>query len=887
MEEGQGFMALEEYARKRRFPNTPEPPPPAAPEPAPSAAPRFYVQRHDATRLHYDFRLEIGGVLVSWAVPKGPSLEPLSKFLAAKVEDHPLAYGEFEGNIPAGNYGAGSVMLWDRGTWELLGNAPVAEQLARGDLKFRLHGEKLKGEFALVHMKNRGKGNEWLLIKKRDAEAVPDWDIEQYAWSVLSGRTQPEIAQGLPARKSKQDTAGDPRREWKSRPAARISPPAPKAAPPHRTRPAASARDLPGAIQAPMPAAIAPMTAVLAAAPPHGDEWLFEVKWDGVRAICFIDRESVRLVSRTGHSCEKQYPELSVIPHYIAAGQAVLDGEIAALDAQGAARFELIQPRIHQSDPNSIAHLARSRPVVYFAFDLLYLDGYDLRQAPLAGRKGLLEAILTPTAVLRYSEHFPGAGEAMLQAARETGLEGLVAKHANSRYQPRRSHDWLKLKIVERQEFVVCGYTAGERQHFGALVLGLYDNGAIVWVGNVGTGFDQKTMALLRQKLDPLASPHSPFPGAPKAGKDITWVKPELVAEVKFANWTPDGKLRAPVYLGLRPDVNPRDCVREVAGASSTLSKEPLLAPGRDEVSLSIDSHPLKFTNLNKVFYPADGIVKRDLLNYYDAAASLILPHLKDRPLSLKRYPNGIEQQFFFQKDAPLTFAPWLRTEEIDSGHNHGAIRYVFAQDRASLLYLVNLGCIDHNPWMSRSPTLDNPDFVLIDLDPQDCPYAMIVEAALLVREKLDAIGLKGYPKTTGGDGMHIYIPLEPIYTYEESRAFAEILAHLAVHGRPDLFTTPRAVSRRQKGRVYFDWLQNGKSKTIAAPYVLRAYPGAPVATPLSWDEVRPGLTPGQFNIYNAPERFAAVGDLFAGVLTGLQRLEEPLQRLEALVKGA
>jgi bifunctional non-homologous end joining protein LigD len=888
-------MALEEYVRKRRFENTPEPPPETKVNKHVSqidkdAAPRFYVQRHDATRLHYDFRLEIGGVLVSWAVPKGPSLEPLSKHLAAKVEDHPLDYGDFEGNIPAGNYGAGSVMLWDRGTWELLGDAPVEEQIARGDLKFNLHGEKLKGEFALIRMKNRGKGNEWLIIKKRDAEAVPGWDIEQFGASVLSGRTQQEIAQGLPAHKTKQKTAGDPRREWtSSRPAKAAAPPARRAketgAPPRKKKLQVDPAALKGAVEAPMPSAIAPMKAALTAVPPRGDEWLFEIKWDGVRAICFVDRESVRLVSRTGHSCEKQYPELSVISHYIAADQAILDGEIAALDEKGVARFELIQPRIAQSDPNSVAHLARSRPVVYFAFDLLYLNGYDLRQVALIERKRLLEAILTPAAALRLSEYFPGAGDAMLEAARETGVEGIVAKRDDSRYESRRSSDWLKMKIVERQEFIICGFTAGERDHFGALVLGLYDQGKLVWVGNVGTGFDQKALAFLRQELDPLRTPVTPFPDAPKVGRDVTWVKPELVAEVKFSNWTGDAKLRAPVYLGLRPDVDPADCVREDAGQSNGDATEPLLAAKQNEVSLNVDGQALKFTNLNKVFYPAEGITKRDILNYYDGVASLILPHLKDRPLSLKRYPNGITQQFFFQKDVPSTFASWLRTEEIYSNHIEGPTRYVFAEDRASLLYLVNLGCIDHNPWMSRSPTLDNPDFVLIDLDPQDCPFDMIVEAALLVREKLAAIGLEGYPKTTGGDGMHVYIPIGPDYTYDDSRTFAEILAHLVQRDRPELFTTPRSVSKRQKGRVYFDYVQNGKSKTIAAPYVLRAYPGAPVATPLAWREVRRGLTPTQFNINNAPERFAKMGDIFAPVLNNLQELEGPLQKLEGLLK--
>jgi bifunctional non-homologous end joining protein LigD len=641
-----------------------------------------------------------------------------------------------------------------------------------------------------------------------------------------------------------------------------------------------------GAIKAPMPASIKPMMAELATSPPRGDDWLFEIKWDGVRAICFVENEAVRLVSRTGNPCEKQYPELSVIPHFLSANQAILDGEIAVLDEKGVARFELIQPRIHQTDPNSVAHLSRSRPVVYFAFDLIYLNGYDLRQVSLLERKELLESILTPTAVLRYSESFAGAGQQMFDAAQETGLEGIMAKRANSCYEPRRSRDWLKLKIVQRQEFIICGFTAGERDHFGALVLGTYDRGKLTWVGNAGTGFDQKTLAFLRQKLDPLVVPRSPFTDNPRVAREVTWVKPELVAEIKFANWTDEGRLRAPVYLGLRSDSNSRDCVKERVDQAGAPAKSVLLDGKQDEVSMNVDGRQLKFTNLNKIFYPAEAITKRDVINYYDAVADLILPHLKDRPLSLKRYPNGIAEQFFFQKDTPLTFAPWLRTEEIYSDHNEGPIRYVFAQDRASLLYLVNLACIDHNPWMSRSQSLDNPDFVLIDLDPQDCPFELIVEAALLVRAKLEAIGLRGYPKTTGGDGMHVYIPLEPDYTYAESRTFAEILAHLVTRDRPELFTAPRAVARRQKGRVYFDYLQNGKSKTIAAPYVLRAYPGAPVATPLDWSEVKPGLTPAQFNIHNAPERFYRTGDLFAGVLEHPQRLEEPLQKLERLLAG-
>ena len=618
------------------------------------------------------------------------------------------------------------------------------------------------------------------------------------------------------------------------------------------------------------------MKAALAHRPPKGDEWLFEVKWDGVRAIAFVEQEEVRLQSRSGLRCERQYPELAVIHHHIAARQAVLDGEIAVLDEKGVSRFHLIQSRIANTDPNTIAHLVRSTPVVYFVFDLLYLDGYDLRGVALAQRRQLLEAIVTPGPVLRISEAFPGAGDAMLEAARETGLEGILAKHVSSTYESKRSREWLKIKIVGEQEFVIGGFTEpqGDRDHFGALVLGVNEGGKLRWVGNVGTGFDQKTLAALYRRLESLITKDCPFDPRPKPDRGITWVKPQLIAQVKFANWTPDQRLRAPVFLGLRDDVDPPQVKRE----------EPLFPESAKESTLTIDGHTLKFTNLKKVFYPDEGYTKRDVLNYYDAVSGLILPYLKDRPLSLKRYPNGIKEEFFFQKDTPETAAPWLRTELIDSEHNQKPIRYVFAEDRASLMYLVNLGCIDHNPWMSRFQHLDNPDFILIDLDPQECPFEMIVEAALLVKKLLDRIGLTGYPKTTGGDGMHVYIPIEPVYTYEEARTFAELIARLVIAEKPQMFTTPRSVAKRQRNRVYFDYLQIGKSKTIAAPYVLRAYPGAPVATPLEWAEVTRGLEPKQFNITNALDRFAEKGDLFEGVLARPQAIEAPLEKLSKLL---
>jgi bifunctional non-homologous end joining protein LigD len=632
-----------------------------------------------------------------------------------------------------------------------------------------------------------------------------------------------------------------------------------------------------------MPAAIDPMKAALVEQPPRGAAWLFEVKWDGVRAIAFIDNEEVRLQSRSGIRCERQYPELAVMHHQIAAGQAVLDGEIAVLDAKGVSRFHLIQSRIANSDPNSVAHLVRSTPVVYFVFDLLYLDGYDLRNVALSERRKLLEQVVTPNPVVRISDAFPGAGEELLAAAREHGLEGILAKHATSVYESKRSKEWLKIKIVNAQEFVIGGFTEpqGDREYFGALVLGVYDGSDLRWVGNVGTGFDQKMLKALHERLTPLIVPKCPFVDRPEPYKGMTWVRPELVCQVKYATWTQDRRLRAPVFEGLRNDLPTRDVKREEPEVA-----EEMFAESEKEATRQIDGHSLKFTNLNKVYYPDEGYTKRDVLNYYAAIADLILPYLKDRPLSLKRYPDGIKKEFFFQKNTPDAFAPWLRTELIESDHNHGPINYVFAQDRASLMYLVNLGCIDHNPWMSRLPTLDNPDFVLIDLDPQECPFDMIVEAALLVKRVLDRIGLTGYPKTTGGDGMHVYVSLEPIYSYEAARTFAELIARLVFDEKPELFTTPRTVSKRKQNRVYFDYLQIGKSKTIAAPYVLRAYPGAPVATPLEWSEVQPGLRPGQFHIRNARERFREKGDLFAGVLQEPQRLEAALGKLEKLLTG-
>jgi bifunctional non-homologous end joining protein LigD len=812
-------LSLKKYSEKRHFDRTPEPA--ATGHPKSGGPLQYCVQRHHATHLHYDLRLEVGGALKSWAVPKGPTLDPAEKRLAMMVEDHPIEYGSFEGTIPKGNYGAGSVMLWDRGTYELLGDASAEEQLARGDFKFRLHGEKVTGEFAIVRMK-RGKGNEWLLLKKKDGAAQPGWITEDYAVSVLTGRTQEEIARGLEATQRKKTVESLPE------------------------------------IGAPMLAQIGTHI------PPSDAKWIYEVKWDGVRALCYIQDGHVRMVSRNGNVIDRQYPELSVLPHHIQAQTAIVDGEIAALNDRGVPSFELLQRRINVSDASSVATLSRHHPVVFYAFDLLYLGDRDLRGLALIERKRLLKEVLRPNDLVRYSEHFTD-GQALFEAAKQQGVEGIVGKKVSSFYESRRSGDWVKYKVHSSDSFLLCGFTEGARDHFGALVLGAQDGSKLKWAGNVGTGFDRKTMKAIYEKLVPLAidkCPLEPDKNLPK--KDVTWVRPELVCEVQFANRTEDGKLRAPVWLGFRTDISP------------LLMRPPLLNPSLTESNLTIDGQRLKFTNLNKVFYPKDGYRKRDLLNYYDAVAPLILPHLKDRPLSLKRYPNGIEEPFFFQKAVASSFPNWLRTGMAED------ICYAIGDNRATLLFLVNLGCIDHNPWMSRMDSLQHPDYLLIDLDPQECGYEKIVEAAMVVRKQLDRAELESFPKTTGGDGMHIFVPLEPRYTYDQVRSLAEALATMVAHERPDLFTTPRAVAKREKGKVYFDWMQIGEGKTISAPYAVRAYAGAPVSTPLAWREVTPRLTPEQFHLGNALARFDRVGDLFEGVLKRPQSMEDAVEKLAA-----
>lgn len=596
------------------------------------------------------------------------------------------------------------------------------------------------------------------------------------------------------------------------------------------------------------------------------------------------------MVSRRGNAMNANFPETAAaVAQAVKAETAIVDGEIVAFDENGVPSFQLLQNHIGF---RRSAALKGEKPhaLSFFAFDLLYLDGYDLRKAALIDRRQVLSSIILPSETVKYSEHFVGRGKELLDAVKERGLEGIIAKQAPSKYEQKRSSSWVKIKVTCQQDFVICGYILGEREPFGSLVLGYYDDGRLVYAGNVGSGFTQQTLKLVYDAIKPLITKKAVLPDVPREIGPVTWARPELVCVVKFNSWTADNRLRAPVFQGLRADGDPKQVFKETgqeisAAAESAPGSATLLAPDAQEISLTIEGRRLKFTNLKKIFYPADGYSKRDVINFYAAVSPLLLPHLQARPLSLRRYPNGIESEGFFQKQAAESFPAWLHTESIQTD-KESKTDFVVCDDKASLLYLANLGCIDQNPWMSRVGSLENPDFILIDLDPYHCGFDRIVEAAHVVKQKLDLIALQGYPKTTGGDGMHIYIPVETRYTYAQTRSFAEILARWVTAERPDLFTTPRTVAAREKGKVYFDWMQNAEGKTISAPYVLRAYPGAPVATPLKWEEVRPALKPTQFHIGNVSRRFERVGDLFAGVLKKPQEMEPALDKLGQLVRG-
>ena len=764
-------MSLKTYRSKRDPSRTPEP----FHGKSAGGGPIFVIQRHAARSLHYDLRLERDGVLASWAVPKGLPLEPGERHLAVHVEDHPLDYATFEGEIPKGQYGAGTVEIWDTGTYELL------EEKRDGGLTVRLDGRRYDGVWTLVPAHLDGKPKNWLLLRK--------------------------------------DTAA-------------------------KTR------------------AYTPMLASLADALPGGAGWSFEPKWDGYRAIATVDGDRVTLRSRNANDLTARFAQVArALAPAVKSSTAVLDGEICALDQNGRSSFSLLQ--------------RGEGTTVFVAFDVLDLDGEPLLELPLVERRARLAKLLDTRATGVILSPVFTDGEALLGVAREQQLEGVVAKRDSSRYQPgRRSSDWRKIKLRGRQEFVIAGSTRGRGRRgdsIGALILGVHDADGLRFAGNVGTGLTDAELDRLARLLRPLRRETSPFaevPRLPRVRKgDIAWVEPTLVAEVEFAEWTRDGRLRAPVYLGLRDDKPAEAVVRE----------RPAITP-----EIRRGKRVLKLSNLDKPFWPEEGITKGDLLTYYRDVAPVLIPHLRDRPFTMKRYPDGWQGKYFFQKDAPKHTPSWIRTVPFPASTRDGerrTIDYALVNDDLALLWVVNMGCIDMNAWTSRDDRPERPDWVIFDLDPsEDVGFPEVIEVALLVKETLDLIGLEGFPKTSGSRGIHVLVPIARRHDYEQTRAFASVVAGALARAHPGLVTT-EWVKRKRRG-VLVDANQNGAGKTTASVYSVRPRAGAPVSTPLRWQELRPGLDPAAFTMDEVRARIDRDGDLFAPVLTLRQSLTAALRSL-------
>ena len=869
---------LEEYKRKRRFDRTPEP---SGEEGGPLRENFFVVQKHAARRLHYDFRLAINGTLKSWAVPKGPSLNSADKRLAVQTEDHPLEYGGFEGKIPEGSYGAGTVMVWDRGTFQPEGRDSALKQVEHGEIKFHLSGEKLNGSFVLVKLKHSEKGNEWLMIKHKDAAEDPRWDIEQHDGSVLTGRTLQEIKEESP-----------PKRE-----ASPLQP-----------------GELEGARKSAMPVRLEPMLTTVGDGAFSDPNWLFEIKWDGVRALAWVHNGKLTLRARHGADITRRYPELAALPETLTARESVLDGEIVALDASGHSNFGRLQERMHVRNPAQ--HLIEQVPVVFYIFDLPYCDGYDLRGSPLLERKQLLRRVLHTTERFRYADHQLEKGKELFELASQNGLEGIVAKRTNSRYASGRSPNWLKLKVVQTVDAVIGGWTAARTTALplGSLLLGLYQGKKFRFIGHVGTGFDARKLQELSSKLNALTTTNCPFETAPETNEKAFWVKPALVARVKFGSWTQEDVLRHPVFVALREDAKPEDCrweneVESVAPASRAAladanpdlvyspevvgkilkTKEQIeseLFKGKSEtVTIELDGKRLRFSNLNKVYFPESRYTKRNLIAYYYRIADYILPFLRDRALVLRRYPDGIKGQAFFQKDMKEGLPDWFITAPIASETKGQPLKAPTASDRASLLYLSGLGCIDQNPWSNRLEDMEHPDYFFFDLDPSEgTEFSVVVTIAKALHEELTALKLTSFLKTSGATGMHIFLPVEPVYSYEQLRTFGEIVARTVSAKHPHLVTNERIVAKRPTGRVLIDVQQNAHGRPLAAAYSVRAYPQAPVSAPILPRELRPNLRPERLNIKTIFDRLKEKGDLWADFWKGRQRLEDAIELLSSRI---
>ena len=844
---------LDAYRAKRSLERTPEPAGAVAPD---GGGGLFVVHQHAARRLHFDLRLEMEGVLRSWAVPKGPSYDTAEKRLAVHVEDHPLEYGDFEGIIPAGNYGAGAVIVWDRGEWLPLGD-PL-DGLAKGKLLFELRGYKLRGTWTLVKLKKSEK--DWLLIKERDAWATKE--PEEFApESVLSGLTVEALGAGS-------DPGEALRREL--------------------VRLGAPRRAVDGK-------SVKLMLAETAEAAFSRKEWLFEPKLDGYRVLAARAGSDPRLLSRNGNDCGSNFPEIVRAVAALPFDRLVLDGEVVALDDRGRPSFQRLQARARLSRPIDIRHATVSNPVTYYAFDLLGFEDFDLRSLPLTERKAALRRVIPPVGALRYLEHVEEEGEVLYQEVERLGLEGIVGKKAGSPYKAGRSPMWLKIRSRKTGDFVVVGFTApkGARGGFGALQLAEYVDGTLTYAGRAGTGFSDKQLADVRRALESQRLSECPCTGLLQVEKDTTWVEPTMVAEVEYSEVTEEGLLRQPVFLRFRDDKAPAECVRqrEVAGPRGG-GADPSSEAEQDDGPEPPPRRPaaplprVEFTNLKKVFWPEDGYTKGDLIEYYRAVSPWLLVYLRDRPVVMTRYPDGIGGKSFFQKDAPGFRPDWIRTERMWSEDTQREIDYFVCDDEESLLYVVNLGTIPLHLWASRAPTLERPDWCVLDLDPKGAPFEHVVELARAGKALCDRIGLPVMVKSTGSSGLHLMIPLDRQCTHEQSRSLGELLARCLVDELPEIATIARQVTRRD-GKVYVDYLQNGSGKLIVAPFSVRPLPGAPVSVPLAWREVTRKLDIRRHTIKTVPERMRKLKrDPLAEVLERSPDLGGALERLMEELRG-
>jgi len=830
-------MGLTAYVKKRNFKKTTEP----AGGKSSSKTLSFVVQRHHASRLHYDFRLELDGVLKSWAVPKGPSMNPEDKRLAMMVEDHPIDYQYFEGIIPNGNYGAGVVLIWDKGTYQSLAESrkddikTLRAGLKSGNLKFRLNGEILKGEFALVKL-NSAEDNAWLLIKHRDEYATDDFNSEDMVPDNIKAMKNNKEGEATALPKTKKISA-----EKKSPDVTETEE--------GETRPAK---------------AFIPMMAKLDTKIFDDENWIYERKLDGYRAIGYTGKK-VRLISRNNIDFSKDYTKIVNGLQQIS-NDAILDGELVIEDKTGKSSFQDIQ----QYDGDKPGKILK-----YYVFDLLSLNGHDLRGMKLIKRKQLLKTLIEPlnNSAIIYNDHVAGKGAELFAKTKKAGWEGIIGKDAQSYYDSgKRTDRWRKFKLQLSQEALICGYTAptGSRNHFGALILGINQGDHIRYIGNCGTGFNDAAIKELYKQLEPLQTDKKPFAEKVHNRTKVTWVKPNLVCEVWYAEWTADRHLRQPVFKGLRMDKQKENVVMETPNTQMA-----------DDETLEFGQKKVKVTHLNKVFWKDEGITKGQLINYYKEMADWIVPYLKNKPISMRRQPNGIEDQGFFQKDNTAHLPEWIKTEHLYSESNDKNINYIIGSNAATLLYMVNLGCIEINPWLSSYKTPDKPDFVVIDIDPHDVPFMQAVEAALKTKEVFGHMNLEVFVKTSGSKGLHIYCYLGAKYDYDFVKDFAEYTANLIHAELPDTTSVERSPAKRPN-KVYIDFLQNRRGQTIACPYSVRPKPGATVSTPLHWHEVNNSLKSANYTLFNTKARVESIEDPWKDLTKTKADLKKALQLLKA-----